>query len=172
MWLVGSILFIWSIWPVMMAGPENPSGEPKKLEKPDRPDEPDEQERRARRVKRDLNLSLQPHPHSARRLVWSPLRASSDHRFIVGALRAQGPYQLPRHPLLSVRILRARRAPGRSFPILFFGQRVETFIDMDKAGSAGCTLMEATYVPPPVDEMHHALGNLNSISMRHPHCRF
>jgi len=30
----------------------------------------------------------------------SPLRASSDHRFIVGALRAQRPYQLPRHPLL------------------------------------------------------------------------
>ena len=30
--------------------------------------------------------------HSARRLVWSPLRASSDHRFIVRALRAQRPY--------------------------------------------------------------------------------
>ena len=27
-----------------------------------------------------------------------PLRASNDHRFIVGAPRAQKPYQLPRHP--------------------------------------------------------------------------
>ena len=39
-------------------------------------------------------LTLCPHP--ARRLVWSPLRASSDHSFIVGALRAQRPCQLPR----------------------------------------------------------------------------
>jgi hypothetical protein len=38
------------------------------------------------------------HPYPARRLVWSPLRASSDHRFIVGALRAQRPCQLSRHP--------------------------------------------------------------------------
>ncbi len=37
------------------------------------------------------------YPYPARRLVWSPLRASSDHRFIVGALRAQRPYQLSRH---------------------------------------------------------------------------
>jgi hypothetical protein len=29
------------------------------------------------------------------------LRASSDHRFIVGALRARRPYQLSRHPLCS-----------------------------------------------------------------------
>jgi hypothetical protein len=36
-------------------------------------------------------------PRSARRLVWSPLRASSDHRFIVGALRAQRPCQPPCH---------------------------------------------------------------------------
>jgi hypothetical protein len=34
--------------------------------------------------------------HLARRLVWSPLRASSDHSFIVGALRAWRPCQLPR----------------------------------------------------------------------------
>jgi len=33
--------------------------------------------------------------------LWSPLRASSDHRFIVGALRAQRPHQLPRHLLWS-----------------------------------------------------------------------
>jgi len=29
--------------------------------------------------------------------MWSPLRASSDHRFTVGALRAQRPCQLSRH---------------------------------------------------------------------------
>ena len=29
--------------------------------------------------------------------MWSPLRASSDHRFIVGALRTQRPCQLSRH---------------------------------------------------------------------------
>jgi hypothetical protein len=38
-----------------------------------------------------------PYPYLARRLVWSPLRASSDHCFIVGALRAQRPCQLSRH---------------------------------------------------------------------------
>jgi len=42
------------------------------------------------------------HPHSARRLVWSPLRASSDHRFTVGALRAQRPCQLSRHSLFEL----------------------------------------------------------------------
>ena len=36
------------------------------------------------------------HPHSARQLVWSPLRALSDHSIIVGAQRAQRPCQLPR----------------------------------------------------------------------------
>jgi hypothetical protein len=41
------------------------------------------------------------YPYPARRLVWSPLRASSDHRFIVGALRAQRPCQLSRTPLPS-----------------------------------------------------------------------
>ena len=35
--------------------------------------------------------------------MWSPLRASSDHRFIVGALRAQRPYQLSRHSPLTIR---------------------------------------------------------------------
>ena len=48
------------------------------------------------------------HLHSARQLVWSPLRASSDHRFIVRALRAQRPYQLPRYPLLRPRVARAQ----------------------------------------------------------------
>ena len=37
------------------------------------------------------------YPYAARRLVWSPLRASSDHCFIVGALRAQRPCQLSGH---------------------------------------------------------------------------
>jgi hypothetical protein len=37
------------------------------------------------------------YPYPTRQLVWSPLRASSDHRFIVGALRAQRPCQLSRH---------------------------------------------------------------------------
>ena len=37
------------------------------------------------------------YPYPARRLVWSPLRASSDHCFIVGALRAQRPCQLSGH---------------------------------------------------------------------------
>ena len=46
----------------------------------------------ARRTRWAITLHLQP----ARRLVWSPLRASSDHRFIVGALRAQRPCQLSR----------------------------------------------------------------------------
>jgi hypothetical protein len=36
------------------------------------------------------------YPYPAGRLVWSPLRASSDHSFTVGALRAQRPCQLPR----------------------------------------------------------------------------
>ena len=41
------------------------------------------------------------------------LRASSDHRFIVGALRARRMvWRLPSH--LIVRVLRARRAPGHS----------------------------------------------------------
>ena len=88
---------------------------------------------RVRQAKRCLDSTLHPQPHLARRLVWSPLRASSDHRFIVGALRAQRPYQLPRHPLLRprvaraqkivrlhpllVRVLRARRAPVGFLPI-------------------------------------------------------
>ncbi len=38
-----------------------------------------------RRTRRNFTLHL----YLARRLVWSPLRASSDHRFIVGPLRAQ-----------------------------------------------------------------------------------
>jgi len=44
-----------------------------------------------------VQRGLPSHSHSARRLVWSPLRASSDHSFIVGALRAQRPCQLSRH---------------------------------------------------------------------------
>jgi len=41
--------------------------------------------------------------------LWSPLRASGDHRFIVGALRAQRPHQLPRHLLRRPRVARARK---------------------------------------------------------------
>ncbi len=33
--------------------------------------------------------------------MWSPLRASSYHCFVVGALRAQGPYRLPHQLLLN-----------------------------------------------------------------------
>jgi MarR family transcriptional regulator, 2-MHQ and catechol-resistance regulon repressor len=50
-----------------------------------------------------LRLSSTLHPHPARRLVWSPLRASSDHRFIVGALRARRPCQLSRPSPLTIR---------------------------------------------------------------------
>jgi hypothetical protein len=55
------------------------------------------------RVGQGLTLHLR----SARWLVWSPLRVSSDHR-IVGALRAQRPYQLPRHLLSRPRVARAQ----------------------------------------------------------------
>lgn len=36
-------------------------------------------------------------PYSARRLMWSPLSALSDHRFLVEAQRAQRPCQLFRY---------------------------------------------------------------------------
>ena len=42
------------------------------------------------RVQRTLTSIFYPHPHSAKRLVRSPLRASSDHRFIVGAREHRG----------------------------------------------------------------------------------
>ena len=42
------------------------------------------QAERARRVTRGLNSTLDRFLHSARRLVWPPLCAWSDHRFIVG----------------------------------------------------------------------------------------
>jgi len=58
-----------------------------------------ERAERAGRAKREQNSTFYPYPHLARRLVWSPLRASSDHWFIVGALRAQRSCQSPRHPL-------------------------------------------------------------------------
>ena len=61
-----------------------------------------------RRTRQNLTLNL----HSARRLVWSPLRASSDHCFIVGALRAQRPYQPPRYSLLRARVPGAQDQRG------------------------------------------------------------
>ena len=46
-----------------------------------------------------------PYPYPARRLVWSLLRASSDHSFTLGALRAQRPCQLLRTLLPSSLVL-------------------------------------------------------------------
>jgi len=50
---------------------------------------------RAGRTKQGLNSTLRPHPHSARELV--------------GALRAQRPYQRPRHPRRRPRVARAQK---------------------------------------------------------------
>ena len=74
-------------------------------------------DRDTRRATRGQNSTLHLHPHYARRLVWFPLRASSDHCFIVGALRAQNPYQLLRHSILRPRVARAQKI-SRLHPLL------------------------------------------------------
>ena len=65
------------------------------------------------------------YPYPARRLVWSPLRASSDHRFIVGALRAQRPYQLSRHSPSELACLSLH---GVAWSILKCARRTSTFL--------------------------------------------
>jgi len=52
--------------------------------------------------------TFHPHPITARRQGWSPLRASSDHRFIVGALRARRTVCLLSRILLRPRVARAK----------------------------------------------------------------
>jgi hypothetical protein len=53
------------------------------------------------------------YPYPARRLVWFPLHASSDHSFTVGALRAQRLCQLSRHSLSKLARFSLRGLPGR-----------------------------------------------------------
>src|SRR6185295_14496424 len=50
--------------------------------------------------------------------LWSPLRAAGDHRFIVGALRAQRPHQLPRLPLLLCSTLLSSSPPRVGWSVL------------------------------------------------------
>ncbi len=74
--------------------------------------------RQAGRAKRGLNLTLHLYPHQRGGWLWSPLRASSDHCFIVGALRAQRPHQLPRLLFRDRALHEHRRSSSRSLPLL------------------------------------------------------
>ena len=51
------------------------------------------QAERTRRATRGLNSTLDRHPHSPERLVWSPLCAWNDHRFIVEGFVRTGDQQ-------------------------------------------------------------------------------
>jgi len=63
----------------------------------------------------------------ARRLVWSPLRASSDHRFIVGALRARMAPGRCLSILLRPRVARAQKII-RLHPLLCSGSTGPTWV--------------------------------------------
>src|SRR6185436_20418124 len=60
--------------------------------------------------------------------LWSPLRASGDHRFIVGALRAQRPHQLPRFPLLLFSTLSSYSPSRVGWSVLDCARRTSTFL--------------------------------------------
>ena len=86
------------------------------------------QARRAGRVTRGLNSTLEPHPHSARRLVRSPLRVSNEGWFIwsISSIWLVGPEIHPEEPdrperPAPDRRTRARCASRRTtrLPILF-----------------------------------------------------